>query len=442
VVYITLLALLFSITNFIPVSAIGFAPICLCAWRLFDRRYPPFVTCLSVFGLLALGSTLLYDPQALLSYDFYRHDGNFFVSYAPILAGCLYSHELDLDKALRRFFVFAVLANLPPYAVYVAQNGLLAIFSNANDSFGSYFIARNAAGGFLAMLFCLGLSCYVKRHDKLVLGLLVLNAMFVFSTYSRGSMLGMATAIAYLLLGRKRWLVAVLMAAAVAFSFGAAWNHTQSAVDYMAHEHTVRDVDAKTANVDVRFGWLWPRALAYFEASPIIGMGVGSFDDEVHDVVNYFGVVGQPRDVTVFHTDAHAHNSYLHIAAELGVIGLALMLAFYWHLVKWAMEGAASTLPARRSSVGAYTFVELSSVCLLAMGTTEHRLTTPSNVLILALVVSLLLSWRVRRAGAVAKVARPATRGVALTAAASRRDSQDTGTVCRQRRVAAPVRRS
>lgn len=211
-VYITLIALLFSITNFIPVSAIGFAPICLCAWRLFDRRYPPFVTCLSVFGLLALGSTLLYDPQALLSYDFYRHDGNFFVSYAPILAGCLYSHELDLDKALRRFFVFAVLANLPPYAVYVAQNGLLAIFSNANDSFGSYFIARNAAGGFLAMLFCLGLSCYVKRPDRLVLGLLVLNAMFVFSTYSRGSMLGVATAIAYLLLGRKRWLVAVLMA--------------------------------------------------------------------------------------------------------------------------------------------------------------------------------------------------------------------------------------
>ncbi|CAN0618251.1 O-antigen ligase domain-containing protein [Burkholderia multivorans] len=407
-VYITLIALLFSVTNFIPVSAIGFAPICLCAWRVFDRRYPPFVTCLSVIGLMALGSTLLYDPEALLSYDFYRHDGNFFVSYAPILAGCLYSHQLDLDKALRRFFMFAVLANLPAYAVYVAQNGLLAIFADANDSFGSYFIARNAAGGFLAMLFCLGLSCYVKRRDNLVLGLLVLNAMFLFSTYSRGSMLGAATAIAYLLLGRKRWTVAVLMAVLVAFSFCVAWDNTRPGVNYMAHEYTARDADAKTANVDVRFRWLWPRALAYFEASPIVGMGFGSFDDEVHDVVNYFGVVGQPRDVTVFHTDAHAHNSYLHIAAELGVIGLALMLAFYWYLIKWAAEGAGSTLPARRSSVGAFVFVELSSVCLLAMGATEHRLTTPSNVLILALVVSLLLAWRGRRTGGAAKAARPA----------------------------------
>lgn len=395
--YLSLLALFFSVTNFIPVSAIGFAPICLCAWRLFDRRYPPFVTNLLVFGLLALGSTLLYDPAALLNYDFYRHDGNFFVSYAPILAGCLYSHQLDLDKVLRRFFVFAVLANLPAYAIYVAHNGPLAILSDANDSFGSYFIARNAAGGFLAMLFCVGLSCYLKRPGKLVLGLLILNAMFLFSTYSRGSMLGVAIAFSYLLLGRKRWMVAALMAGFVAFSFYVAWDNTSPSVNYMTHEVTIKDAAAKAANVDVRFRWLWPRALAYFEASPIVGLGFGSFDDEMTSVASYFGAFGQPQGVTVFHTDAHAHNSYLHIAAELGAIGLVTMLLFYWNLIKWAKEGARSALRDRHRNDAAFVFVELSSICLLAMGVTEHRLTTPSNVLILALVVSLLLASRLRR---------------------------------------------
>lgn len=44
----------------------------------------------------------------------------------------------------------------------------------------------------------------------------------------------------------------------------------------------------------------------------------------------------------------------------------------------------------------AYRFVELASVCLLAMSATEHRLTTPSNMLPIALVISLLLASRVR----------------------------------------------
>jgi hypothetical protein len=41
-----------------------------------------------------------------------------------------------------------------------------------------------------------------------------------------------------------------------------------------------------------------------------------------------------------------------------------------------------------------FRFVELSSVCLLVMAATEHRLVAPSNVLILSLVISLLLSSR------------------------------------------------
>jgi O-antigen ligase len=420
VVYISIIALFFSVTNFIPVSAVGFAPICLCAWRAFDRRSPPFVTALVVFGLWALGSTLLYDADSLLSYDFYRHDGNFFVSYAPMLAGCFYSHRLDLDKLLRRFFVFAVLANLPAYVTYLAHYGVLAIFIKADDSFGSYFIARNAAGGFLAMLFCLGLACYLARPGKLVLGLLVLNAMCLFSTYSRGSMLGVFAVFAYLLLGRKRWMVTALMAGLVAFSFYVAWENTNPSVDYMAHEVAITDKDPKAANVDERFKWLWPRALAYFEASPLVGLGFGSFDDQATSVVSYFGgLIGEPQDVVVAHTDSHAHNSYLNIAAELGAIGLAMMLFFYWSLIKWATEGARSALRNRSHSYGAFVFVELSSICLLAMAVTEHRLVTPSNVLILALVVSLLLASRARRP-VVGAAQRPQPRAARRGAAVAR----------------------
>src|ERR1700676_658411 len=65
VAYISLIALLFSVTNFVPLSAIGFIPIVLGAWRFFGRTYPAFVVALAVFALYALVSTLLYDPASL-----------------------------------------------------------------------------------------------------------------------------------------------------------------------------------------------------------------------------------------------------------------------------------------------------------------------------------------------------------------------------------------
>ncbi|MGF6853338.1 hypothetical protein OKW29_002225 [Paraburkholderia sp. CI3] len=110
---------------------------------------------------------------------------------------------------------------------------------------------------------------------------------------------------------------------------------------------------------------------------------------------SYFGLVGIPSHVIVQHSDSHAHNSYLNILAEFGIVGLVLMLNFYWKLIAWSQRGAAaSALHGGGRNFAAFRFVEISSVCLLVMSATEHRLVSPSNVLILSLVVSLLLAWR------------------------------------------------
>ncbi|MEX3936449.1 O-antigen ligase family protein [Paraburkholderia phymatum] len=393
--YISLLALFLTVTNLIPVSAIGFVPIVLCAWRFFGRNYPGFFAPLTALTLFALVSTALYDPQSLINFDFYRRDGNFFVSYAPIFAGCVYAHRWDLSRILRNFFIFAVMVNVPPYVIYILQNGLLSIFRHPDDTFGSFFIARNAAGGFLAMLFCVGVACQLQQRSKLILSLLALNALMLFSTYSRGSLLGAVAIFPYLYLGRKRWVLATLMSCLVIGSLGIAYYHMKPNIDYMGYTFNIQNSDAKVANLDIRYEWLWPRALTYFRQSPIVGMGFGSFDDNIRNVVSYFGVLGVPSDIVVEHSDSHAHNSYLNFLAELGVVGLFLLLAFYWKLIKWAQDGAAySALRDEGRNFAAFRFVEISSVCLLTMAATEHRLVSPSNVLILSLVISLLLAAR------------------------------------------------
>lgn len=404
--YISLLALFLTVTNFIPVSAVGFVPIVLYSWRFFGRSYPAFITPLTLFALLVTVSTLLYDPRSFLEFEFYRRDGNFFISYAPIFAGCLYMHRWDLNKVLRAFFVFAVIINVPLYAYYIAHNGLLAIFVHAEDSFGSYFIARNAAGGFFAMLFCLGAACYLQRRSRLVLALLGVNALMLFSTYSRGSLLGVAVLLPYLYFGRKRWMLGTLLAAILTASISMAIYNTDSTVDYMGYPFTIQNQDPKVANLNIRYEWLWPRALTYFEQSPIIGLGFGSFDDHIGNVVSYFHLLGAPSDVEVEHSDSHAHNSYLNILAELGVVGLGLMLGFFWKLIEWSKQGAAAAvLMDGGKNFAAFRFVEISSICLLTMAATEHRLVSPSNVLILTLVISLLLA--ARSVSAVARVPQP-----------------------------------
>ncbi|KXU83160.1 polymerase [Paraburkholderia monticola] len=393
--YISLLALFLTVTNFVPISAIGFVPMLLCAWRFYGRSYPAFVTPLLAFTVLAIVSTLLYDPQSFLDFDFYRRDGNFFISYTPIFAGFVYAHRWDLNKILRALFIFAVLINLPMYAYYIAENGLFSIFAHPADSFGSFFIARNAAGGFLAMLFCLGIACYLQKRSKLLIALLVCNALMLFSTYSRGSLLGAAAVLPYLYFGRKRWMLGTLIAMLLLASVAIALYHTEPSVDYMGYTFTITANNAKVANLNIRYEWLWPRALRYFEQSPIVGLGFGSFDDHIGSLASYFNLFAVPSNIVIEHSDSHAHNSYLNILAELGVVGLTLIIAFYWKLVDWSKQGAAySALVDGGRQFAAFRFVEISSVCLLVMSATEHRLVSPSNVLILTLVISLLLAAR------------------------------------------------
>jgi len=199
----------------------------------------------------------------------------------------------------------------------------------------------------------------------------------------------------YLYLGRKRWVLASLIACLIVGSIGVAIYPTDPSVNYMGYSFAIGNADAKVANLDIRYEWLWPRALAYFRQSPLVGLGFGSFDDQIHTVTSYFGIFGVPSGMTIVHSDSHAHNSYLNFLAELGVVGLTLMLSFYWRLIRWSQEGAAAAMNDEKRNFVAFRFIELSSVCLLTMAATEHRLVSPSNVLILSLVVSLVLASRV-----------------------------------------------
>ena len=77
--------------------------------------------------------------------------------------------------------------------------------------------------------------------------------------------------------------------------------------------------DVKTVN-DERWH-IWRGAIGMFQDKPIAGYGLGTFKD----VYN-----GQYKMATAEKVDySHAHNMYLHIASEAGVIGLTGLLVLY-----------------------------------------------------------------------------------------------------------------
>ncbi len=87
-------------------------------------------------------------------------------------------------------------------------------------------------------------------------------------------------------------------------------------------------------NVQTRLR-LWNRAINYSLQSPLNGIGISRFNDQNFSLhfflppLPFLYSQGGKRIIN----EAHAHNSYLHLLAESGIIGSALFLTFWLALI-------------------------------------------------------------------------------------------------------------
>jgi O-antigen ligase len=120
------------------------------------------------------------------------------------------------------------------------------------------------------------------------------------------------------------------------------------------------------------------RAVQIVEDFPLVGTGGGSF----------YGSFMRYRGVGEFYYD-HAHNDFVELAADYGMIGIGLLGI----LVAMALWRALSVLARRRSSLprGIAFGVAMSIVALLIHSTVDFNLQIPANAL--TMVVILSLAW-------------------------------------------------
>jgi O-antigen ligase len=166
--------------------------------------------------------------------------------------------------------------------------------------------------------------------------------------------------------------------------------YSNSDINYIIYRqtlltHVVARLDPGLAgflddNASIRLETAWPLALHAFLQSPIFGIGFGAYDDLPWEFWGWPGVIAFNAPDRYWHSDAHAHHTYLHVMAEMGAMGLVLLLWFLNRLHQF-LKTIDSDMVRQALMLGFWVNVVSSF--------TEHRLFTPSQMLPYVIMVGL-----------------------------------------------------
>lgn len=369
-IILNLVGLFFTSTNVIPLSVAPFLLGSFLVLFVFLRESIPKVSAAAfIYYMISVASLALYDPHAFVDPEFYRWDGNFFVSYLPLLILPFYRNGLDMSKVASRFVLFATPIN-------VVATFYQIIFKPGNSITGA-FLSANAFGGFLMTVIAISLSFWIHRRNKLWLLMAVVNSALLLLSYSRGSILGILVGFVFFIAIRRGsvWVVwssllfaVMIQVVILSYTYPIYVNNGGAVNQYVYGSGEA--AGEKEANVLQRAFESWPRGLYMFLHSPLTGAGVGSVNDLPAVFNNDYFLQFNDTDVRIY-SSAHAHNTYLHVLGEQGLIGL-LSFLYMWVLVYKQLAKSFHYTELRDALI--VIFLSLTVAAF-----TEHRIPTPSN---------------------------------------------------------------
>lgn len=328
-----------------------------------------------LFYFVSLLSLALYDPAAFLNFDLYRRDGNFIISFAPLLVFPFLEKKFNIEKLFYFYLVFCVVVNVVLFFVF---------FGNAGGFRGLYD-AHNASGGFLSILSTLAFAFFWRKKSYINLILFVLSFFMLFATDSRGSLLGFLLGVLFYFLwkNRKSLYIKIMVFGVVAIqiviliqSYPVYKEHNlmvpKNIHDYI-YLHLNKTGTGQEANIYLRSHNNWPRGVELFLNSPIVGTGFGSINDVPFDLKGIPGIFTYNAQPLKVYDAGHAHHSYLNILGEQGLLGFSVFILLLSSIFKFISKHAESNV--------LQAFLVMSFFNLMMMSFTEHRFVSPSNAL-------------------------------------------------------------
>lgn len=237
----------------------------------------------------------------------------------------------------------------------------------------------NLLAGFLvaAIAVALGIGSSLRiPAQRLALGsLVVLFLICLALTYSRGAWLSLAVVVGlYGVVYDRRYFWLLLFGPAVMLCFHEVLGRFTSIFQVADTSSTLRLA-------------LWHSTLAMIRDYPLFGIGWGVYW-QVYPRYDYFIA---NEDIIIY----HAHNMYLHIAAETGLVGLAVFLAVLavhlWLALRLVRDQAVGTV-VRGIAIG----LAAAIIGFCVSGLTDYVLFSLQLALLAWLLLAMLVAlWRV-----------------------------------------------
>lgn len=330
-----------------------------------DLRPTPFDGVIALLVALSAASILSSPDRWVSFYNYYHLMGRYILLYYLVVNNF---HTIDQLKRL----VQAVLISaglVVAYGLYQYVQGVdISAFEWVDGEQFPLLKVRifstlqnpNLLAGFLVIIAALaaglGLNAEDRRRKTALLVLIIALLVCLVLTYSRGAWLSVLAVVgAYgVLYSRKTfWLLLFVPVVVVA-------GHD------VLMERLMSIVNPTDTSATLRIA-LWESTLAMIADRPLFGIGWGAYP-LVYPAYDFF--INDPG-TTIF----HAHNMYLHIAAEIGVPGLLAFLALMFGHVRLALALAEN---ATNRWVGGLMLGVLAAVIGLAVGgLTDYILYNP-----------------------------------------------------------------
>ena len=253
--------------------------------------------------------------------------------------------------------------------------------SGLGSPFGP-FANHNHFAGYIELLIGLPISLIVanaiRREERIFYGFLaaVIGVTILFSL-SRGGMVSLFIELMFIGLLSSRtqaktsifWRGTVIIVLVAMIFIGAVWIGADPVVERVTGNNQDSFSTSRT--------WVWKDALKVFQAYPISGAGVGAFQTVYPRRSDYDGVYGFV---------AQAHNDYLQVLADGGIIGGVLALWFIGVVLRDVMRGMRSCDPLIAAlALGSGAGI----VGLLTHSLFDFNLQLPSNAMLFLLLCSI-----------------------------------------------------
>lgn len=243
------------------------------------------------------------------------------VSYRLLLDAILYVivYTAVRDRRTAHLTVGAFVTGAAASAVY----GLI-VRPQATDVSGRLAgggLDPNELGSILVagIVLSVGLAGVAKRgtgRSLVALGVAGICLLSLFLTASRGGLVALSVAIlaAIVFGGRWRGLVAIL----AVMIFASGYFYFSALAPQSARDRIAQVTQGQAGQAEGR-ATIWKVGWRMFEANPVLGVGAGNFSQAS---IKYVVRPGEaPRSDRLVSQPAVAHNSYLEVLAELGLVG-------------------------------------------------------------------------------------------------------------------------